>query len=180
MRTLTFSLRSLLVGIVYVAVGCTALAKRSELWTSIVVTGTVATLLLAGIACVFARRKTRAFAGGFTIAGVAYLGAVYAPGIGERFAPHLATTKLLDWATLQLHGDAGVASTIAFSPDGRVLAGAYNGTVRLWNVATAQPLAMPAFLFQEIGHCLWALLLGCLGGMLAVACHARRERADEA
>ena len=41
-------------------------------------------------------------------------------------------------------GRSGPASSLAFSPDGATLAvGSYDGTIRLWDLATRQPIGVP-------------------------------------
>ena len=48
------------------------------------------------------------------------------------------------WLLTYLTGHAGAVSSVAFAPDGKTLAsGGSDGTVRLWNVGTHQPLGEP-------------------------------------
>jgi hypothetical protein len=59
--------------------------------------------------------------------------------------------------------DVGSSTTAAFSPDGSLALG----------LASTGP--SPAS-FTRVGHCLWALLVACVGGIVGRACHANGPR----
>jgi hypothetical protein len=176
-----FSVLSLLVVIVYIAVGCTALVKATEGWASAVATLTAATLLAAAVTGATSQGGRRAFGCGFALGGLGYLAFVYAPGAAENIAPHLATTKTIEWAEVKIHGEGANLSSFAFSPDGKWVAGTPGGkTMRIWDL-TSVPLrgAMPKEMFiLGTGQCVWALVIGCLGGLLGQYCYTTSVRMD--
>jgi hypothetical protein len=177
-----FNIRSLLILVVYVAVGCAAMVKSTQAWASAVVTLTVATLLAAAVISVTSRGRSRAFGRGFALAGLGYLAIAYAPGAAENIGPHLATTKALVWSVKKIHGDDADQSYVAFSPDGKLLATAQGrSTIRVWDLASGTflpPVQTPSESFIRTGQCLWALVIGCLGGLLGQSCYARSERRE--
>jgi WD40 repeat protein len=63
------------------------------------------------------------------------------------YATAARTVKLLDVSTDQsrsLTGHAGQVNSVAFSPDGKILASASSdNSVRLWEVSTNQPVGQP-------------------------------------
>ena len=179
-----FNIRSLLILVVYVAVGCAALVKSTEAWASAVVTLAVATLLAAAVIGVTSCGGSRAFGRGFVLAGLGYLAIAYAPGAAENIAPHLATTKALVWSVKRIHGEEAIYYSMAFSPDGRTIATTTESTIRIWDAATGAPFRggtpSPSQFFFSTGQCLWTLVIGCLGGLLGQFCYARTERRERA
>ena len=146
------------------------------------VTLTVITILLAAIVSIFGHGKNRAFLGGFAFSSVVYLVSVFAPGSSDNIAPYLATSKSLYWASQQLHGHDSNVHTVAFSPDGTTLLTASNNNyVRLWNASSGNIVSATGNivtdynLFLQIGHCLWALIIGCVAGVLAQFCSAKQH-----
>lgn len=89
-------------------------------------------------------------------------------------------SKALVWAMRTIHGDDAVTWSATLSPDVRWLAaGQAASTVRLWDLTAASPQQIAltgTFPFFAIGHSLWALILGCLGGLLGQICYARTAR----
>ncbi len=166
-----FTLQSLVIGITYVAIGCAGLANPTEPWVSVVVTLTVVTILVAAVVSIFGHGKKRAFLGGFAFSNVAYLASVFAPGSSDNIAPYLATTKVLDWANQKLHGDDFNVISVAFSPNGSKLATSINNNVKIWNVSSGNivtgNIVTDQNPFIQIGHCLCALIIGCVAGILA-------------
>jgi len=149
-----FSLRTLLVGLVFFAVGCTALVNASEAWQTTISTTAFAALFFATLAGLFRRGKAQAFWIGFAVIGWLYLVLVY--GLWEENTqPRLATTRalVLVWNAVRY--------TVAVS-------GSFAGATR--TVPNHE-------YFLNIGQCLWALLLALLGGLLARYFHS--TRADE-
>lgn len=97
MQKFHFSLVSLLAVIAVAAIGCAALARPTEVWTSTAVTLCVALLFLALLKLVYCDRTRRAFWTGFVIFGWGYLlldrMVLQFPGLDEQ---RLMTTKLLE------------------------------------------------------------------------------------
>ena len=70
-------------------------------------------------------------------------------------------------------------SSVVFSPDGRWLATDTDRAIRLWDVRTGRPLAVPIRIsehFVRIGHSLTALVLAFLGAHLSLSLHATGRR----
>ncbi len=162
---LRFSLASLLAVVFFVAVGSAALANATDLWRQITVTLTVVCLLLATLAAVFSRGQTRLFAGGFALTGWLYMTLAFVTAFGLR--DDLLTDSVIQWLSEVIHGDdAAVSSGQAvadFDNDGDldlVFVGLGNGTF-------AQQTSSLSNL-QAIGHALWAIIVGWLGGVVAL------------
>lgn len=164
-----FSLRSVLIAFVYVAVGSVALVRVTEVWVSAVVSLTVATLLLATAACISSTGHTRTFCGSFALTGFLYLALIYAPGSSENVAPHLATTQLLKWVAEQKYGEKVDTGQTSFSTGSLRFTGVtvrVIGTNSIW----------PATQFVRVGQYLTALVIGVVAASVASACSRRASR----
>jgi len=195
MSRIRFSIASLLVAVLFVAVGFAALRESSELWDSGVFT-LVLTVLLTSILLAIHRTESRqAFWMGFALFGWTYLALSLVPSIESR----LATTKALAYldskvpgrpqnffklhVTRTISGAPGnQVHSVAFSPDGNRLATSSLGTVRLWDATTGRLLggwAGTTENFVRIGHSLFALIVAFLGGQLSRHLCARHEEATD-
>ena len=96
MRHIRFSITSMLVIVLFVAVGFAALRESSDLWESGVFTRTLAALLISILLAVHRTDSRRAFWLGFALFGWTYLGLSLVPSTESR----LMTTKAL--ATLDM------------------------------------------------------------------------------
>lgn len=161
---LRFSLASLLAVISFVALGSAALANATDLWRQITVTLTVICLLLATLAAVFSQGQTRLFAGGFALTGWLYLMLAFVSAFGLR--DDLLTDSVIQWLGDAIHGEDGVASlgqTVAdFNDDGML-----DLYVSLGN-GTFSQMAPSLSNITAIGHALWAIVAGWLGGVVAL------------
>ncbi|MEX0713386.1 MAG: hypothetical protein WD278_13605 [Pirellulales bacterium] len=184
-----FSLVSLLLAVPLVALGCAALVYATPVWARIVVTATLAALLAAGVGAFYLPDKSRVFAGGFAICGWGYLLLSQQPWL-ENMKGDLLTTAALNRLEPMLPKQA-----VADSPDARYFLGSrvvaparqtdmlpgvsYARYVELSrgrgrNISAMGLVSQSSF--HEIGHSLWAILLGCIGGGLATVFDGRRKR----
>jgi hypothetical protein len=186
-----FSLLSLLVAVPLVALGCAALVYATPVWARIVVTATLAALLAAGVGAFYLPDKSRAFAGGFAICGWGYLLLSQQPWL-ENMKGDLLTTAALNQLEPMLKDPKQV---VAESPNARYFLGsrvvAPAGNDVLPNISYARYVELTSrdrgrnisaiglvaqLKFHEIGHSLWAILLGCIGGGLATVFDAKRRK----
>ena len=100
MKHIRFSIASLLVVVLFVAVGFAALRESSDLWDSGVFTLTLAALLISILLAVHRTESRRAFWIGFALFGWIYLGLSLVPSIESR----LMTTKALAYLDSKVPG----------------------------------------------------------------------------
>jgi hypothetical protein len=189
-----FSLRDLLVLIAFICVACAALANTGIWWHSLIVTVTLAALtglILWGLLC---PGEGRAFAAGWLLFAAGYLGLVFGPWTASNLGPNLVTTKGLagiEWAT---RGDKPSPPVFASMPydydeDGNLDLISTNSLVTsVWsrNALATEPVMdwtgverpLNCTTFQSTGHWLLSVVLGYLGGAIALA-FWRRKRAAE-
>ena len=97
-----FNIASLLVVVVFVAVGVAALRESSDLWESGIFTLTLAALLISILLAANRTESRRAFWIGFALFGWAYLGFALVPSIEFK----LITTKTLAYLDSKVPGRA--------------------------------------------------------------------------
>ncbi|MBI3465756.1 MAG: hypothetical protein HY000_22290 [Planctomycetes bacterium] len=73
-------------------------------------------------------------------------------------------------------GDSDVVSSVAFSPDGRLLAPGTGHRMIVWGLASTQRPTWEHF--ERVGHSLFGLLVALVGGVLARYMFARRSLID--
>jgi len=183
MKRIRFNIASLLVVILVLGVGFAALRESNDLWDSSVFTLTLGVLLISVLLAVHRSEGKRAFWIGFALFGWSYLALSLVPSL----EPNLITTKALSYLDSKVPGRSLGVFTIrltgtgsgapgnqvqndAFSIDGNQLATSSQGQVRIWDVATGRLLrgwGGTTENFVRIGHSLFALLAGWLGGLLS-------------
>ena len=181
MRRIRFTIASLLVVVLFVALGFAALRESNEIWDSGLFTLTLGVLLISILLAVHRTESRRAFWIGFALFRWTYLGLSLASSIESR----LITTKALAYLdskvpgrslafTARLSGKGSVApgnqtQNLALTIDGNQLATSNKGVVGLWDetgellggwIGTTEN-------FVRIGHTLFALLAGWFGGQLS-------------
>jgi hypothetical protein len=173
---LRYSLAALLAAVVVVSVGCAAITHPTPLWSQIVFTATVVVLLAASVAAVVG--GPRPFAAGFAIFGWGYL--LLATGPWSATArPHLLTeTALARLEPLVIDPNAAYATGGMGGPSLAWSGGLWSGG-STYLVAPNAPLTSTINYLtlpyayaptdgnpwlRQIGHTLWAILLGAAGG----------------
>ncbi len=169
MRHIRFSITSMLVIVLFVAVGFAALRESSDLWESGIFSLALAALLISILLAVHRRESRRAFWLGFAVFGWTYLGLTLVPLIESR----LMTTKGLAFLDSKVPGRSSgvyrIQLTGAGSPGNHVTF-SNQGVVRLWDSGTGRLLGSwsgSTENFVRIGHSLFALLAGWFGGLLS-------------
>jgi hypothetical protein len=191
-----FSIRTLMAVILVSAVGLAALRNANELWAGTMLLITLAAVGVAVLGAVNLRGRERAWWQGIALFSGGYLVFALVPWLSI----HLGTTHLLDY----VHAQA-VSSSIAtfevsrfdqssvlyriLSPDGtvhvsKVADSVVNSTDGSDLVASIAPVnrwrsLLPGATnhdqFQRVGHALFALLAGLVGGAVAAWFYRRRE-----
>ena len=169
-----------MIFIAAVSLASAAMRYSTAAWTTAVVTATLL-LLLASIALAFSSRiDRRPFWIGFAVCGVAYLIVVGSTGfVAPEFVLRLATTKSVEFLRDKFHPPSDFVKYLPGGPPGtpgqrlfyapalpllpsQVIKNTYS-----YQSDTDESYSAIAWNFLLIGHCLWALILATLGGMLA-------------
>jgi hypothetical protein len=183
MTRIRFSIASLLIVVIVLAVGFAALREASDIWSSGTFTLTIGALLISALLAVHRARSARAFWIGYALFGCTYLVLSLVPVIESR----LITTKGLTYLDSKVPGRSPVVLSVrfttsgstsvnqqiqalAFSSSGNQVAGSAFGAVRLWDATTGklrQGWGGTTENFVSIGQSFIALLVGWLGGLLS-------------
>jgi hypothetical protein len=193
-----FSIRSLTALIVAAAIGLAALRDANDLWAGMLLLLALAAVAIAMIGAVILRGGERYWWAGFAFFGGGYLAVAVGPWLSDTFQPQLGTTQVLR------HAHDRMMASACPTLDDAVLAELRKQRLELRSVfmrvrarkesdptliATKRALAkvdqqlaaadaVPPFeQFRRVGHSLFTLLAGLLGGTVAVWFYMRRERA---
>jgi hypothetical protein len=183
-----FSIRTLMVSIIGTAIALTALRYANELWAGMMVLVALVTLGTAILAAIHRANCERAWWQGFVLFFGGYLVAAFgpvqfdlatsqllidmhpvitSPGTGPPVYPTLWRQRARALAQIERLKAAGRG------PNDRELSGAMNVLANL-NTQLAGTPDQDQFL--RVGHCLFALLSGLLGGTIAMWLYAKRVR----
>lgn len=148
-----FSMKSLLVASALVAAGCAALFYPNEYLTTGFSTATLGVILLALTAAVVSRGATRAYWAGFAIFGGVYFLAAFYGDLQPNY-PNVYTFRL-------------ITSDVLSSIDGWLnkLRPGRGASCDLTDLAVTMP----------IGHSVFTMILGLLGGAVAEWLYRRHE-----
>jgi hypothetical protein len=107
-----FSLKTLFIAVLGVAIAITALKFANPIWASSLFTLLLVVLFAGFLGAVFGRAERRVFCAGLVLSGLGYLMAVYGPWFDSHVSGHLATTHLLGY----LHGQFQESVTVPATP----------------------------------------------------------------
>jgi hypothetical protein len=203
MRLPRFSIAGLMGLVVVVAVGVAALRFASETWAGILLMLTLGVLGAALLAFHERNGARRAWWRGFALFGWGYIALAMGPWASDAIAPHLPTTAGLDALYANLHPEdpgqqqlrlvysspitspaTAPAPMGSASPPGPTsgssmivvdTAGARTSSAATLFLRLIGTNATPEF-FRRVGHCLWALLVACVGGLVGRAFQSGGER----
>jgi hypothetical protein len=180
MKRFRFNIGTLVILVLFFGVGLAALRESNEIWDSSIFMLTLGVLLTSILFAIHRAEKRRAFGLGFALFGSAYLALSLLPSIESR----LITTKALAYLDSKVPGRP-VAFYVVTSYSRTGLNQVSNGThalngiktpsagqgpIRLWDASTGKVLGGwggTTVNFVRIGHSLFALLVGWLGGQLS-------------
>jgi hypothetical protein len=157
---------------IVVPAGLVGLFRAVELAASAAVSLTAVSVLLAALAAIAARDAQRRFALGFALLGAGY----FALHLADSLAPHLLTTRVVDYAVERLHptqqpiSGAPYSFTTTYQPFVTLdRAPASGANMRVYALsAVANPAAAAAGTATVSAHCLLAILLSLAGGLAAL------------
>ena len=194
-----FSIRSLTAFIFVAAIGLAALRDANDLWAGMLLLLALATVAIAMIGAVILRGGERYWWAGFAYFGGGYLALTVGPWLSDTLQPQLGTTEVLRHAHHRMMAsasptldDAEVAELRQRRLELRSVFMQVRGRkesdpslivtkreLAKVNQQLAAADAVPPFdQFQRVGHSLFTLLAGLLGGTVAVWFYMRRERAS--
>jgi hypothetical protein len=188
-----FSIRTVMGLVVLIAVGLAALKNGNEVWDGIMLLTALAAVGVAILAATFSRERERAWCVGFALFGGCYLHLAVGPWTNDGFRQRLITTSLIgdlrNWmfessVKYLLIEKEEIRDQLAklLPTNGKydpVVASLQNNLRAIDNQLIKNKTASRRFdYFQSIGHSLFALLAGLLGGSFAVCFYARRQRVD--
>ena len=176
---LRFSLATLLLVVLFVAIGCAALVNATEIWRQAIVTLTIVVLVVATLAATCIGGRTRPFVVGFSVAGWIYLVLVSVSALELR--DDLLTDKAISLLFKTMHGDAE-SNVISFTGDSLMIdtpysvtgldtSGMFGGTTPMVNNATQ----VNYFDFSGIGHALCTMIVAFVGGWIVFGLTARQH-----
>ena len=184
MRRYRFSIQGLMAFIVIVALGLVALRTPSRIWTNAWYSLAMVSVPLAVSAAVGTVAERRAFWIGFACSGGVYFAFTLAPWVGDEAGHHLITTAVLDLAAphiienrylipayiMTMNPPAPPVDPSAWQvwnlPDFRT------SSNRTWSVGYVTLHSPPLYL--RIGHGLFTLIAGLIGGEVARFLHLKR------
>jgi hypothetical protein len=194
------SIRTLMAFVLVSAIGLAALRNANEIWAGTMLLLALAAVGVAVMGAVILRGKERYWWLGFAVFSGGYLVAAFSPVRSE-----LATTHLLDYVHAKVVSSSIATFDMSRFDRSTVLYRVVtsDGAVNLRTLADSVVHSTPAEdllasmvpanrwrsmlpgaanheSFLSVGHSLFALLAGLMGGTVAVWFYVRRERAEAA
>jgi len=196
-----FSIRSLMAFIVVAAIGLAALRNANDLWAGTLLLLALAAIGIAMMGAVILRGKERHWWAGFAFFAGCYLVLAFGPWLSSWYRSRIGTTHLLDRLRDRMFAshpeplsdaqaddllaekqaiEAQIAQVRRLArnpgqdPTVRVLTRKLQAIgLKLSAKQNARPRSED---FHDVGHSLFAILAGFVGGVVAVRFYVRRER----
>jgi hypothetical protein len=156
MRAVRFPIAGMMAAVLIVALGLAAVRNASPTWASVTFLSTCAVLCLAIVGIICRGETERAWWLGFALFGWGYLLLAFWSSI------ELPTMVLLDAVGSRLGAKVRFSGGMGGMGGGMGSAGLQFGNIMGGGSAGIQDPS-----FQQIAHCLWALVAALLGGVLA-------------
>ena len=193
-----FSILSIMAFIVVAAIGLAALRNANDLWAGMLLLLALAAVAIAMMGAVILRGGERYWWAGFAFFGGGYLAVAVGPWLSDTFQPQLGTTQVLRHAHDRMMAfasptldDAELADlrkrrlelrSVFLQVRGRKesdpsLIATKRALAKVDQQLAAADAVPPFDQFRRVGHSLFTLLAGLLGGTVAVWFYMRRERA---
>jgi hypothetical protein len=163
-----FSLRTLLLAVVVVAIGVAGLTTRNVWWASVIAIFTWMSVSAAIIIAISVRGMPRCSSVGFAVCGASYLCIVFGQPF-QIFASSLLTSRVVisAWQALDIQRPPPQSS-------GGLIIGPSTDIENVnlipylnWNSAEGVDYYYHLRSFHIVAHCLWAWLFGSLGALFA-------------
>jgi len=193
-----FTIGGLMALILVYAVGLAALRSANELWAGIMLMIALAAVGVAVLGAICLRDKHRFWWIGFAVFESGYLILAFGPWCATEIQPKLATTLLLRYVHDQAVGpQPSISRNLARSTMQTNTRPRPNSVGSINSASVTYPTykrtaSPPPFnrwrsllpgavnydLFLPVGHSMFALLAGLIGGAIASWFHAMRERGE--
>jgi hypothetical protein len=189
-----FSLRTLMAFILVAAVGLAALRNANDRWAGVMLLTALASVGVSFIGAALMRGREQAWWLGFAVFGGGYLAVCLGPWVGDAFRQQLSTTHwigelrnlMFDSSTKYLLAEKEeirdeLAKLLPAAGNYDPVASSLRNSLRsIDEQLTKNRNATRRFdSFQSVGHCLFVLLSGLMGGTVAVWFDSRRRRAAD-
>jgi hypothetical protein len=173
MSRLQFSLRTLLLAFIPIGLAVAALANANYYWANAALNVTLACLGISLIASMWSRKRTRAFWSGFAVFGCGYMLLAFGPWFDSHIGKNLISQQVLE-RSASLFGHKipfGLPLVMDSIWSNKDASWEMEYMKKQYPAATANNIW--DYLF--VGHCLFALLSGLLGGFIGICFYMRSE-----
>jgi hypothetical protein len=186
-----YSVRSLMAFVLASAVGLAALRNANDWWADMILLITLAAVGVAVLGAIILQGRDRCWWLGFVVFSGGYLALTFSSVVSMEIGSRLVTTRAFGF----LHSQATADSSFEILWQQHARALTYIDTlkarnrrpgdpefdltmIRIGNLETQLSGAANRGAFVRIGHCLFALLAGLIGGIVAVWFYALRVWAE--
>jgi hypothetical protein len=164
-------IRTLMVLILLSAIGLAALRNASNLWAGMMLLTALGIVGVAVLGAAILSGREQCWWGGFAFFGGGYLALAVGPWLSDTFEPKLATSQLIK----EIYGWKFESP---YLPKVKVVEIDEVKGVSKERLVTPKK---PAYeYFQRVGHSLFALLAGLIGGSVGAWFHVRRDNSRNA